>query len=125
MQDDLCHPYILSTTVLSDKYVATYVHMLFIRIYLSPTMYVHVCVQVLDHITAGMEDILGHVGHNKIRVRSFNLYDVASFFSCFMQTVTVHRYYSYRTCKILTCALKSQISNIMHMKNGYIFSVYI
>ena len=80
MQDDLCHPYILSTTVLSDKYVATYVHMLFIRIYLSPTMYVHVCVQVLDHITAGMEDILGHVGHNKIRVRSFNLYDVASFF---------------------------------------------
>ena len=82
-------------------YVRSYVRacVLHTYVYLSPTMYVHVCVQVLDHITAGMEDILGHVGHNRIRVRSLNLYDVASFFS-FQQTVTStdSAYYSYHTC---------------------------
>ena len=56
--------------LVSMGYTSNYMRWLLhnIYFYVCVSCCVCVCLQALDHITAGMEDILGHVGHNRVRV---------------------------------------------------------
>ena len=49
-------------------YCQVYIIRCFVICYMCVVCDDGVYMQALDHITAGMEDILGHVGHNRIRV---------------------------------------------------------